>query len=108
MYFIYYIVLDFNNHNNFIIFLVLEWQLSRTGGFKTDLESDPRAPKVRDVMMSSLRTKDSDDENDSEDHDNYDENDDCDDDDHDNGDENDDGDDNHHDDDDNYDADNDD
>ncbi|CAL4075701.1 unnamed protein product, partial [Meganyctiphanes norvegica] len=43
----------------------LEWILSRTGGFKTNLEDDPRAPKVRDVIMSSLRTKDSDDDNDS-------------------------------------------
>jgi len=52
-----------------ITYDALEWILSRTGGFKTDLESDPRGPKVRDVMMSSLRTKDSDDENDSDDDD---------------------------------------
>uniref|UniRef100_A0A0P4WGB6 Phosducin domain-containing protein n=1 Tax=Scylla olivacea TaxID=85551 RepID=A0A0P4WGB6_SCYOL len=33
----------------------LEWKLSRTGAFTTDLENDPRGPKVKDVMMSSLR-----------------------------------------------------
>lgn len=46
----------------------LEWILSRTGGFKTDLESDPRGPKVKDVLMTSLRgyNKDSDDDNDSD------------------------------------------
>lgn len=46
----------------------LEWILSRTGGIKTDLESDPHGPKVKDVLMSSLRgyNKDSDDENDSD------------------------------------------
>ncbi|XP_018026837.1 viral IAP-associated factor homolog [Hyalella azteca] len=40
----------------------LEWMLSKTGGIKTDLESDPRGAKVRDVFMSSLgnaRTADS-------------------------------------------------
>lgn len=33
----------------------LEWILSRTGGFKTDLESDPRGPRIKDVMMNSVR-----------------------------------------------------
>ncbi|XP_045602646.1 phosducin-like protein 3 [Procambarus clarkii] len=33
----------------------LEWILSRTGGFKTDLESDPRGPRIKDVMMNSIR-----------------------------------------------------
>lgn len=48
----------------------LEWILSRTGGIKTDLESDPRGPKVKDVLLSSLRgNKDSDDENDSDEND---------------------------------------
>ncbi|KAK7021310.1 Phosducin-like protein 3 [Halocaridina rubra] len=49
----------------------LEWILSRTGGFNTDLEADPRGPKVQDVLMGSLRgfSKDSDDDNDSDDND---------------------------------------
>lgn len=49
----------------------LEWILSRTGGFKTDLEEDPRGPRVKDLMMSSLRQreKDSDDDNDSDEND---------------------------------------
>ncbi|XP_042206032.1 viral IAP-associated factor homolog [Homarus americanus] len=45
----------------------LEWILSRTGGFKTDLESDPRGPRVKDVLLNSIRGyKDDDDENDSD------------------------------------------
>ncbi|KAG0724114.1 Phosducin-like protein 3 [Chionoecetes opilio] len=49
----------------------LEWLLSRTGAFTTDLESDPRGPKVKDVMMGSLRggRGDSSDENDSDEND---------------------------------------
>jgi len=31
----------------------LEWQLSETGAFKTDLESDPR-PKIHDALFSKL------------------------------------------------------
>ncbi|KAK4301161.1 hypothetical protein Pmani_026677 [Petrolisthes manimaculis] len=47
----------------------LEWILSRTGGFTTDLESDPRGPRVQDVLLNSLRSgtnhdSDSSDEND--------------------------------------------
>lgn len=57
------VALDFGNK---VSCDALEWILSRTGGFKSDLESDPRGPKVRDVMMSSLRHKDSDDDNDSD------------------------------------------
>ncbi|XP_050738915.1 phosducin-like protein 3 isoform X2 [Eriocheir sinensis] len=48
----------------------LEWKLSRTGGFKTDLECDPRGPRVKDVMMGSLRGgggSDSDNESDEND-----------------------------------------
>lgn len=48
----------------------LEWMLSRTGGFKTDLECDPRGPRVKDVMMGSLRGgggSDSDNESDDND-----------------------------------------
>jgi len=58
-----FVALDFGNK---VTCDALEWILSRTGGFKSDLESDPRGPKVRDVMMSSLRHKDSDDDNDSD------------------------------------------
>jgi len=61
-----FVGLDFGNK---VSCDALEWILSRTGAFKTDLERDPRGPKVRDVMMSALRTKDSDDDNDSDDDD---------------------------------------
>lgn len=45
----------------------LEWMLSRTGGFTTDLESDPRGPRVKDVMMNSIRGyKDADDDDSDE------------------------------------------
>jgi len=45
----------------------LEWMLSTTGAFKTDLEEDPRGPKIQDVLMSSLRKKQDDsDEDDSD------------------------------------------
>lgn len=48
----------------------LEWMLSRTGGFTTDLETDPRGPRIKDVMLSSLRgNKDSDDENSTDEND---------------------------------------
>jgi len=49
----------------------LEWMMSRTGAFKTDIEEDPRGPKIQDVLMSSLgaktRANDSDDDSDDND-----------------------------------------
>ncbi|XP_063607838.1 phosducin-like protein 3 [Penaeus indicus] len=47
----------------------LEWMLSRTGAFKTDIEQDPRGPKIKDVMMSSLRRTADSDEDDSDEND---------------------------------------
>ena len=38
---------------NHVFFSELEWQLSETGAFKTDLESDPR-PKIHDALFSKL------------------------------------------------------
>ncbi|XP_042885025.1 phosducin-like protein 3 [Penaeus japonicus] len=45
----------------------LEWMISRTGAFKTDIEQDPRGPKIKDVMMSSLRGKAADSDEDESD-----------------------------------------
>ncbi|MCL4125117.1 UNVERIFIED_CONTAM: hypothetical protein GTU68_013270 [Idotea baltica] len=36
----------------------LEWMLSSTTAFETDLESDPRGPRPKDVLMASLGKKD--------------------------------------------------
>ena len=39
--------------------------LSKTGAFETELESDPRGPRIRDVMMDNLKKRqDSDDSDD--------------------------------------------
>lgn len=43
--------------------------LSRTGAFKTDIERDPRGPKIKDVMMSSLRRTADSDEDESDEND---------------------------------------
>jgi len=44
-------------------FTELEWMLSETGAIITDMEEKPR-PDVHDVLMSSIRTADNDDDSD--------------------------------------------
>lgn len=46
------------------LFSDLEWMLSRTKAFETDIEEDPRNPRPKDVLMSSFRKDGSDSDND--------------------------------------------
>ena len=49
-----------------LLFLELEWKLSKSGAFTTTLEEAPR-PEVRDVMSSSVRDATTVDNSDDED-----------------------------------------